>query len=153
MIEISASLGLGMIYLLIDRFRIKKFFMGPESNYPAIVHDNDAVCIFYTGNSLSDNQFCCIGNLLCKSFTDAGICSGIYCAGGIVQNQDFGLLQKRPGNTETLLLSTGNIGSALFNKGMVFVRHSLDKAVCTGKFTGMAAFFFRGIFIPPAEIV
>ena len=46
---------------------------------------------------------------------------GIDGGGGVVQNQDLGLFQQRPGNAEPLLLAAGDVGAALLDVGVVLI--------------------------------
>ena len=61
-------------------------------------------------------------------------------------------LQKSTGDTETLFLTSGNVGTALFNESIVFIRHFFDEIIGTGKLACAAAFLLSGIFVTPSEV-
>lgn len=126
--------------------------MGTKSVDLAVVHNDDAVCILDTGNTLGDDQLGGIRDLFCKSTADFCVCGSIYRTGGIVQDQYLRFLQKSTGDTETLFLTSGNVGTALLNESIVFIRHFFDEIISAGKLACTAAFFFRGVFVTPAEI-
>src|SRR5699024_1760266 len=95
----------------------------------------------------------CIRDFLSERFSDLCVGSGIYGACAVVQDQYFRFRQKRPGDTEPLLLTSGNIASALFDMRIAAIRHSLNKLIRTGKTAGTAALFLRRVFVSPAEVV
>ena len=117
-----------------------------------VIHDNDSVSVLDTGNTLSNDQLGGIRDLFGKSTADPCICGGIYRTGGVIQDQDLRFLQKGTCDTETLLLTSGNVRTALFNECIVLIRHFFDEIISAGKLACTAAFFFRGVFVTPAEI-
>ena len=76
-----------------------------------------------------------------------------HSAGGVVQDQHLRLFQKRPGNTQPLLLTSGNIGAAPLDPGIVFVRHPLNKFIGAGCLASFDTFLIGGVRISPAQIV
>ena len=90
------------------------------------VQDNNLVCILDRRYSLGNNDLGRIRDFFPEGLADQSVGFCIYSAGRVVQNKDLGLFKERPGNTQTLLLSAGNIGAALFNISIVFVRKGLD---------------------------
>ena len=127
--------------------------MSSKSADFSLIHDNDPVRTLNTGNTLCNDQLGSIRNFFCKSSSDTCICGSIYRTCGIIQNQYFGFLKKSSGDTQTLFLTAGNIGSALLNISIVFVRHFLNEVIRTGKLTRSAALFLRSLFISPAQIL
>ena len=141
-----------MKYFLINGVGLKKLLVGTKTVDLPVIHNDDPIRILDAGNTLCDDQLGGIRDLLSKSTADPCVCGSIYCTGGVIQDQYLRLLQKSTGDTETLLLASGNIGAALFNEGVVFVRHFFDEIIGTGKLACAAAFLLCGIFVTPAEI-
>ena len=73
------------------------------------------MCIRDRGN----NDLGGSGDLPCKGGTDLGVSGGVNGGGGIVQDQDLGLFQQSPGDTQPLLLTAGNVGAAPLDTGVV----------------------------------
>ena len=126
--------------------------MGADGAYFSVIQDNNFIRILYGTDSLRNNNFRGLRQILLECLLDQGIGAGIHGAGGVVQNQHPGFLKQRPGNTETLLLTAGNIGAALFNIGFVTLRHGIDKFIRTGKTAGFLYFLIGGFFIAPAQV-
>ena len=96
---------------------------------PAIVHDQDQVCVLNGGDALRNDQLCRAGNLAAESSTDARVRLGIHRRGGVVQDQDLRFFQKRSGDAQPLLLPAGDIRAALLDIGIVFLGEALDKFI------------------------
>ena len=124
--------------------------MSAETVDCTVIHDNNAVSILDTGDTLCDDQLGSIRDIFCKSTSDPCVSGCINCTCGVVQDQYLRLLQKGTCNTETLFLATGNIGTTLFNEGVVFIRHFFDEIIGTGKLACTAAFLLSGIFVTPS---
>lgn len=73
--------------------------MGAHGADGATIHDDDPVGILDGGDPLGDDEFSGARNHPLKGIPDFGIRCGIHRRGGVVQNQNFGILQKSPGNT------------------------------------------------------
>ena len=127
--------------------------MGADGADTAALHQNDTVGILDAGHTLSDDDLGGFRNEFAEAFADQRIGAGIHRTGGIIQNEDFRLFQKGARNTQTLLLTAGNIGTALFDPGVILVRELLNELVGLGQAAGL---FYLGICcvgITPAEIV
>ena len=118
----------------------------------AVIHNHDQIGILHRCDTLSDNQLGSTGDFLPEGLADHSIGGGIHRGGRVVQNQNFRLLQQRTGNAQALLLTAGNIGTALLNAGIVAVGERGDKVVGAGKLTGMDQFFIGSLRIAPAQI-
>ena len=127
--------------------------MAVEAINLTFIHYDNAVCIFYRGNSLRDDQLCRIGNLFSESLSNLSICCSIYRTGRIIENQHLRLLQKGSCDAETLALATGYIGTSLFDMSIISIGEFLDEFIRTGKFCCMADFFITCIRVTPAKIL
>lgn len=63
------------------------------------------------------------------------------------------VFQKCPCNTQTLLLSAGNIVSALYDHRMITCRKFFYEAICLCKFADSLNLFLTGMFISPTDII
>ncbi len=61
----------------------------------------------------------------------------------------LGFLSRSPCDTQTLLLATGYVGSALFYVGVVLVREGLDKVIGACHFTGRSIHSSVVAFLSP----
>ena len=85
------------------------------------------------GNTLGDDDLGGLGDVLAEALADQGIGAGIHRAGGVVQDEDLGLLQQGAGNAQALLLAAGDVGAALFDLGVVLVGELLDELIGLGQ--------------------
>ena len=108
---VLTSLYLRFIYFSVDFICRKQFFGCADSHDLSFIQYNDLVCIFYRRNSLRNDDLCSIRNFFPECFSNQRICLCIYRTCGVIQNQNLRFFQKCPCNTQTLLLSAGNIVS------------------------------------------
>ena len=87
--------------------------MGAGVHHPAVIHHHDQIRIHDGGDPLGNDQLGGVGQLRGESLPDLGVGGGVHGAGAVIQNQDLGLFQQRPGNAQTLLLAAGDIDAAL----------------------------------------
>ena len=126
--------------------------MGADGIDFSVIQDNNFIRILYGTDSLRNNNFRGLRKILLECLLDQRICAGIHGTGGVVQNQHPGFLKQCPGNTETLLLTAGNIGAALLNVGFVTFRQGIDKFIRAGKTAGFFYFLIGGFFVAPAQV-
>lgn len=67
-----------------------------------VIHNDDAIRILHTGDTLGDDEFRRSRDLLQERLTDLCVGGCIYGAGAVVENQDLRFLQEGSGDTETL---------------------------------------------------
>ena len=106
--------------------------MGAHGADHTAVQNDDHICLLHRGYALGNDNFCGAGDLLGKGATDRGVGFGVDRRGGVVQNQDLGLLQQRSCDTQSLLLATGDIGAALLDMGVVLIGEGLDEIIGAG---------------------
>ena len=78
---------------------------------------------------------------------------GVHSGGGIIQNQNSGLFQQGPGNTQPLLLTAGDIGASLLDVGIVALGEAADEFIGTSQTAGVNQFLVGGVWIAPAQIL
>ncbi|CAN4049019.1 HTH-type transcriptional regulator immR, partial [Dysosmobacter welbionis] len=105
------------------------------------------------GDPLGDDELGGIRDLLQKRFADQGVGLGVHGGGGVVQDQDLGVLQQGPGDAKPLLLPAGDVGAALLDIGVVLVGELLDKGVRLGQLAHPDHLLVSGVLFAPAEII
>ena len=127
--------------------------MGSDGSDASAFHEDDPVRILDAGHTLGDDDLGGLRNELSEAFADQGVGTGINGAGGVVQDQNLGLLKQCSCDTQTLLLAAGNVGTALLDPGIVFVRELLDKFISLGQTACLLKLRVRGVGIAPAQVV
>ena len=131
----------------------QEVFVGIDGVDTALVQHDDFICIADGRYTLGDNDGGGILQILTEALTYGRVGSGVYRAGAVIQNDDFGLFQECSGNAETLLLAAGYIDAALSQVGVVALWEGHDKVMGTGSFGSGDDFFVCGILIAPFQIV
>ena len=126
--------------------------MSTDVGYPAVVHNDDTVCILNGGYSLRDDECGRISELFAESLPDAAVGSGIDSASGVVENDYLGLFEKRSCNTESLLLTARYVDAALSEVGIVAVGESHYEIMGARRAAGVLYLLVGGIRIAPAEV-
>ncbi len=88
------------------------------------------------------------GSLFAKA---ARIFASVAVSTALVQSSSistFGFFKQSSCDTQTLLLTTGYVGSALFDVGVVLVRHLLDKFIGAGQLTGRGCTLLWWFLLP-----
>ena len=124
--------------------------MGTHRLNPAPVHHYDFVGILYGGNTLGDNEFGGIRNLLPECPADLGVGLRVPSAGGVIQNQYLRFLSERAGDTQPLFLAAGYVAPSLLYVGVVAVREGAHELIRLRKPTGMDQLFVCGLLIAPS---
>ena len=153
LVEIAVAAGLGFIDLPVNGVVPQQVVGRIEAVHLAVFHDDDPVTVLYAGDPLGDDQLGGIRDLRIKGMVDFGVCGGIAGAGGIIQDQDPGILEQGPGNAEALFLAAGYIGAALFNIGVIAVGQAVNELIGAGQPAGFPAFLLGGVGIAPAQVV
>ena len=107
------SFLLGLIDIAVDLALFHQLVMCADGIDFAIVHDDDHIRVHDGDNALGNDDLGRAGERGAQCLADLGICRGIDRAGGVVQNEDLRLFQDGAGDAKTLLLSAGNINTAL----------------------------------------
>ena len=109
--------------------------MGADIRDAAALHDEDTVGVLDGGHTLRDDDLRGLRDEVAEALTDQGVGLRVDRGGGVVEDQHLRLLQDRTGDAETLLLTTGDVGTALGDEGVVLVREGLDELVRLGELT------------------
>ena len=65
--------------------------MGAHAAEPAVLQDQDLICVAYRGNPLRDDNLSHVRKLFRQLAPNFGLGGRIHSAGGVIQNQDFGI--------------------------------------------------------------
>ncbi len=78
--------------------------MGAGGGDAPAVQQDDEVGILDRGDPLGDDELGGLGNLLPEGPADEGVGLGVHGGGGVVENEDLGMLEQGPGDAQPLLL-------------------------------------------------
>ena len=117
------------------------------------VHDYDHVAFLYGSNSLCNDDLGGLRDIFHKTFSDECIRSGIDRRCRVIENEDLRFLKESSGDAESLLLTTGNVGTALLDVCVVSVRELRYEFVCLGDLACGYDLFVSRILVTPAEIL
>lgn len=152
-IKIAAAFCLGFIDLTVDGVAGEQLFMGTKTVDAAFFKHKNAVSILNTGDALCDDQFRRVRDFFAESPADLCIRCGIHSTRTVIEDQDLRLFQQGTRDTKALLLTTGDVVSALFDMGVISLWERVDELICTCKPAGFPAFFVSCLQISPAQIV
>ena len=152
-VEVAAILVLDGVDFVVDGVGAQEVLMGDEAADLAFVEDEDAVAVLHAGDALRDDDFREVGEVFPEGALDGGVGGGVAGAGAVVEYEDTGFLQQRPGDAEALLLPTGDIRATLLDAGVVALRHLVDELIGAGHAAGFLALLKGGVGIAPAEVV
>src|SRR5699024_778093 len=116
------------IDLPVDGIGLEELFVGAEAVDLAVPEDDDPVGILHGAHPLGNDNLGGVGDLLQKRLADHGVGVGIHGGGGIVENQNLGLFEERPGDAKPLALAAGDVGAALLDVGIISVGEFADEA-------------------------
>ena len=118
----------------------------------AAVEDDDAVGFLNGGDTLRDDDLGRAGNLFVERAADHRVGLGIDSGGGVVENEDLGLFEKRSGDTESLLLTAGYVCAAAFDICIVAVGELRNEFIGASELTYADELFVGCVRIAPTEI-
>ena len=143
-VAVAADALLGIVDLAVDGIGLQEILRRVKAVDPPVVHDDDPVAVLHRGDALRDDELCRIRDLLPERLADLCVCRRVHGTGRVIQNQNLRLLQERSGDAESLLLTAGDVGSALADHRVVAVRHLLDELRGAGQVAGAPAFPVSG---------
>ena len=87
--------------------------MRTDPNGLAFIQNDDLIGVADRTDSLGNDHAGNAAELFGKTFSQRCIGFVVQCGEGVIENQNLGISRQRTGDCQTLLLSAGNIGSAL----------------------------------------
>ena len=127
--------------------------MAADGVNTAVLQNDDLVRVEHRGNPLGDNDFGGAGQTLGQALPDFRLGGSVHGAGGIVQNQDLGLFQNRPGDAQALLLSARHVDAALAQLRIVTVFQAVDELIHAGDAAGILYLPVGCILLAPPKVI
>ena len=124
-----------------------------DSHQPTLLDYGDTVGALYRGQTVGDDQSGAPRHQAWQGLLDQVFALGIQGAGGLVQQQNGGIHQQRPGNGQALALTAGKPQAGLAQVGLVAVGQLLDKVVGMGGLGGGLHLGVAGAGFAVADIV
>ena len=116
----------------------------------SVLKHNYFIRVYYGCNSLCYYYFSRVFQTRCKRLSDFSLCGCVNGTCTVVKYKNFRLFQKC--NTQSLLLSAGNIDTALSELHIIAVRKCVYKSVSLCGVRSGTNFFHCGIFVTPTKI-
>ena len=86
-----------------------------DTNHLTVIQHNDLVCVHNGAYALSNDNSCGIGKLFRNAAPDRFVGLIVERREGVIENQYLGLSGNRSCDTESLLLTAGEVRAALSN--------------------------------------
>ena len=116
------------------------------------VHDDDHVRVLNGADTLCDDKLRGVGDLGAEGLPDLCVGLGVNSRGRVVKNQHLWFFQKRTRNAEPLLLTAGDVCTALLDVSVVFVGELLNEFVGAGKAADTHKLFVARVGVAPAQV-
>lgn len=118
--------------------------MGAPLDEAAVVEDQDLVGGHDGRQPMGDDQGRAATQGLVEGGLHGGLVLGVEVAGGLVEDDDAGVLQQHPGDGQALLLAPGEAVAPLTHQGVVAVGQGGDHVVDAGGPTGLRQLLVGG---------
>jgi hypothetical protein len=103
--------------------------MGPGLDHAALVDDIDAVGVLHGRQAVGDQDRGAAGHQPLQRRLDLGLALGVERAGGLVEQQDRGVLQEGAGDGDALALAARQARPGLADDGVVALGQVQDEIV------------------------
>src|SRR5262245_48858021 len=97
-----------------------------------MAHDQDLIRLANSAQSVGDDKTGAVQHEAFERFLDQLFRRRIHAGGGLVEDQDRGILQKGPGDAHSLLFSNAEFHTTLANARVVALGQVLNKLVTIG---------------------
>ncbi len=120
---------------------------------PPLVDDHDLIGPQDGADALGDHQAGMFEGLCIQRILDFGLGLHIHGAGAIVEDQDLGMRDQRPGNSQALFLPSGEVCAALLDVRIISLREGRNEIVRLSRLGGRDDFVIAGGWVAIADIV
>ena len=127
--------------------------MGAGLGDDAVGDGDDPACGPDGGEPVGDDEGGAALGQGVEGLLDLGLGDGVQGGGGLVQDQDGGILQEDPGDGHALLLAAGEEGAALTDIGVEALGHSQDILVDLGLFRSLDDLLHGGVGLAVADVL
>ena len=127
---------LAVIQICIESALCQQFLMITLLDDVPILHDQNDISLTDGGQSVGNDEGGASFHHAVKGLLNLDLGTGIDGRSRLIQNQHGGKTQHDTGDTQQLLLTLGQAGTVLSDKGVVALRQAADKAVgvsCLGR--------------------
>jgi len=108
--------------------------MGALFDDPAVLHHHDPVGVLHGGQAVRNDQRRALALVAVQRAVERrlhhALALGVQCAGGLVQQEQWWVLEQCPCNGDALALAARQAHAALAQKGVVAVGQRAEKVVC-----------------------
>ena len=104
--------------------------------------DNDFICIFNSGQTVSDGDRCTVSGEFLQTVLYPSLTFVVQGTGCFIENKNRRILQEDPGDGNTLLLAAGKSGTAFTDKGLLLIGQFHDEVMDIGTFGSCNNFIF-----------
>ena len=126
----------------INAIFIKQCLMCSAFGNAVFSEDNDFICIFNSGQTVSDGERCTVSGEFLPTVLDPSLTFVVQGNGCLIKNKNRRILQEDPGNGNTLLLAAGKSGTAFTDKGIILIGQFHDEVMDIGTFGSCNNFIF-----------
>ena len=107
------------------------------SDYFSVIEHQNLLRMENRADPLCHDDHGAVFDILRQCFSKRRIRFQVKCRKTVVENKDFRVFCNRTRNRQTLFLTAGYVGSALFNVSVVAVRETVDKFICVSAVDGI----------------
>ena len=90
--------------------------MGAKAHQMAVVQHQNLIRVLQAGGALAHDEHGQVAGQSSQCLAQGGIGGVVQCAGAVVKDQNFRLAHKGAGDGQALLLSAGQVATALFHR-------------------------------------
>ena len=119
----------------------------------SLVQDHDPVRVHDGVEPLGDDDLGGLGAGVFEGLPDGRVGGGVHGAGGVVQDEDLGVLEQGPGDAQPLLLPAGHVHAPLAQVRVVTLGEGLDEIVGAGGLAGGFDLVIGGVGIAPLQVL
>ena len=130
-----------------------KLEVSPDLHGPTFVQDQDAVGIDDARKTVSDNECRSVLHQTVERTLDGGLVFGIHAGKRLVQQQDWGVLQQRPGDRQPLALTSRESDCPLPDHGVIAMRKMRNEIVRVRGAGGILQLGLRSVRSSETQIV
>ena len=127
--------------------------MGSLGNDPAFIDNDDLVSIQDRADALGYYETGVGVHIFFKGILNFCFGLHIHRTGAVVQDQNLGLHEQRPGNGNALFLTAGEIGAARLHVTVVPMGQVHDKVMRLGGFGGRYHFLITGLWAAVTDVI
>src|SRR5215212_4617106 len=119
----------------------------------ALVQNNNFVGVYYGTNALCDHKGCASPHESIECFLDLRLRIEVNTRGRVIQDENTRVEEQGAGNSNALLLSAGERGTAFPNMCVIAIGERQDEVVCLSSFRSGFDLCLRSIRFPKSDVL